>query len=62
MSFLWNIMHLIDTKEKIEIGNQKISGLYVLREFFRYFKEFLTFGKKGPHTVGRLVLIKKKPL
>ena len=33
-----------------------------MREFFRYFKELLTFGRKGPHTVGRLVLIKKKPL
>ena len=41
---------------------QKISGLKILREFFKYFKELLIFRRKGPHTVGRLVLIKKKPL
>ena len=61
-SILENIRLMIETKTKIEMNNREISGLTVLREFFSYFKNFLQFGINGPHTIGRLILIKKKPL
>ena len=39
-----------------------MTGITILRKFFKYFKKMIISGINGPHTISRLILIKKKPL